>query len=76
MNLLCDGEIPFTGIEQLNRVRCKKCGYRMMLDWHVLKTKEALKQIESWKNKILYRDAFKKMDFNKLPTNMSIQTMT
>ena len=77
MNLLChsdpfevDGNTP----EEIKEIHCKQCGYNVMPEHHVLRTKELLKQVVSWEEKTLYRDAFKKLDFSKLPKNMDVQT--
>jgi hypothetical protein len=43
---------------------------------HVLNTDEILKQILSWRTVVLYKDAFKAINYRKMPRNMHQQNIT
>ena len=80
-NVLCKGkpfEAMYSGdINELNDVQCPHCGHvGAMPEFHVVNSDELLKQMVSWKKKVLYKEAFKAINYKKLPSNMEQQMVT
>lgn len=76
-NLLCHAEPIEISEEQeqhLESMLCTSCNYTGMLpEGHVLKSKKIFEQLFLWSDTVLFRDAFSKMNMDKLPRNMSQQ---
>jgi hypothetical protein len=76
-NILCKGK-PFEieDTEDLKNVTCPHCGnIGVMPDYHVVGSDEIIRQVTAWKDKVLYRDAFKVINYKKLPANMDQQSI-
>lgn len=62
--------------ENYNEIKCPACEHKgMMPDFHILTMGEITLQVTLWGDKILYIDAFKQINYNKLPKNMDQQKM-
>lgn len=81
-NLLCKAR-PFEAyiddndqISSLKKIVCPVCGnIGAMYEKNVLSTKEIIRQIDSWSNKVLYRKAFKLINYKKLPATIEQQSV-
>jgi len=81
-NLFCSAmgqyvdEKKFIEKEGMNKMICKSCGHAgFMPENHVLQCKEILRQIEEKKEKILWKDLFKMVNYNKMPRSVDQQIM-
>ena len=80
-NLLCLGpaframyDKRDPGLKTLTTIICPYCGNTgAMKEDSVLSGDEILRQITSWRGKVLYRDAFKSINYKKLPVTMEQQ---
>jgi len=78
-NLFCkaaDIEIDDTweNFDKYKDMVCPGCGYvGVMPDYHVLTVETIKEQIEMFRNEFLFRELFKKINFDKLPKNMDQQ---
>lgn len=80
-NLLCRGRqfnADITEKEQLDKqlkeIICIHCGNVGVMPYpHVLNTDEMLRQILAWRNVVLYKNAFKTINYRKMPKNMEQQ---
>lgn len=63
-------------IEEYKEKRCPYCGHiGFMPDYHILKTGEVIKQIMKLTEKrVLFREAFRVINFDKLPRSIEQQT--
>ena len=81
-NLLCKGK-PFkaeinetSADKQFGEITCIHCGNIGVMPYpHVLNTDEMLSQIIYWRNVVLYKKAFKTINYKKMPKNMEQQKM-
>jgi hypothetical protein len=83
-NLLCKMK-PYTiqiadGIDIRNKlatIKCKHCNYiGMMLDKETLTKAEVVEQVKRWGDVVLYKKAFKAINYKKLPNSMNKQKIT
>lgn len=77
-NILCNGkpfEMEYSGNKkEFNEIQCPHCNHiGVMPDHHVVNSDEIIRQVASWKAKVLFRDAFKVINYKKLPANMDQQ---
>ena len=80
-NILCKGkpfEIEYGGNKkELNEIQCPHCNHiGVMPENHIVNSDEIMRQVISWKNKVLYKDAFKVINYKKLPANMDQQLIS
>jgi hypothetical protein len=82
-NLLCKGS-PFKEEinrtisldKQMDKIRCPHCGkIGAMLEKQTLDAKEIINQIAAWNNIILYKKAFKLINYKKLPKTIEEQSV-
>ena len=82
-NILCKGT-PFKAEiiknldlkKQFKKIRCPHCGkIGVMQEDDFLSTEDILKQIASWSNAVLYKKAFKSINYKKLPDTIIKQKM-
>jgi len=76
-NIVCKAK-PFT-IEydqttDLNKIKCLECGHvGVMWPDEFVTAEEIVQQISEWRNKVLYKNAFKYINYKKLPKTISQQ---
>jgi len=69
-------EIEQNKIKLIKSGKCEKCGnIGMMPCGHIMPCIEILKQIERTKSKILWKDLFKTINYDKFPRNISQQEL-
>ena len=80
-NLFCDADDieindTYENFDKYKDMVCPVCGYiGMMPESHVLRTKTIVEQIWFFSDKVLFRDLLKKVNFEKLPRNMVLQSL-
>ena len=80
-NLLCKGtafiaEVDINNPSTLQKITCPHCGnIGVMLTYHVLNSDEIVRQIKTWENKVLYKNAFKAINYKKLPKTIEQQSI-
>jgi hypothetical protein len=80
-NILCKGkpfEIEFSGNKkELNDIQCPHCNHiGVMFENQIANSDEIMRQVLSWRLRVLYRDAFKVINYKKLPATMEQQSVS
>jgi len=76
-NLLCNAKPYITDKKDIRRAVCPHCGNVGAMPFGtVLSTDEILRQIKNWNDKVLFREAFKHVNYDKLPRSIEQQTKT